>query len=263
MGVNKSPLCRSSPLKIIKTKAWQMPLNVGSIGRLSASLAARFKYPMVRAVRARGLTYLSNARLISLVKKVQKIIRAQKTPVIIEFGVALGGSAILMSSLLHPAGRGQFYGYDMFGLIPPPSDNDERDAHDRYNAIVSGQSKGLKGQKYYGYETDLLSKVKAQFKAFGMETGMNLQLIAGDFRQSFQEPASAVDLIHIDCDWYESVVFCLEVAKAHLRVGGLIVVDDYNDYQGCAKAVDAFVAKHSREFKLVTTKPHAVIERVA
>ena len=49
--------------------------------------------------------------------------------------------------------------YDVFGMIPPPTDNDGEDVQQRYNEIVGGNSKGIKGKSYYGYEDDLYGKV--------------------------------------------------------------------------------------------------------
>jgi asparagine synthase (glutamine-hydrolysing) len=39
-----------------------------------------------------------------------------------------------------------------------------------------------------------------------------------------------------------------------------MILDDYNDYGGCRKAADEFLAAH-RQFTLVRTSPHAVIRR--
>jgi O-methyltransferase len=234
-----------------------------SLSRFKNSILARLLHPMVRKVRARGLTYLSNARLISLARHVDAIIASQPEPVLMEFGVALGGSAILMTHALNHAGKGLFLGYDMFGMIPAPSQSDEEDARMRYAEIAAGRSLGIKGKGYYGYEPDLLSKVRSSFSEFGLQQDDRYRLIAGDFRETFVSPPSQIDLMHIDCDWHDSVVFCLEAARKYLREGGYIIVDDYNDYKGCKTAVDAFVSRHAAEFSLIADQPHAVIRRIA
>jgi O-methyltransferase len=218
---------------------------------------------MVRKVRAKGLTYLSNTRLISLNRHVSNAIRLQAEPLLVEFGVALGGSAILMTKALTRAGKGKFMGYDMFGMIPAPSLSDEMDAHARYADIASGKSKGIKGAGYYGYEPDLLSNVRKNFAEFGLTGADRFELIAGDFRQTFSPPLRPIDVMHIDCDWHDSVAFCLEAARQHLRAGGIILVDDYNDYKGCKSAVDAFLHTYAASFTLVSTQSHAVIRRCA
>jgi O-methyltransferase len=233
------------------------------LSRFKNSVAARAAYPMVRKVRAKGLTYLSNARLISLSRYVNDAIRLRPEPLLVEFGVALGGSAILMTEALSRAQRGSFVGYDMFGMIPAPSASDEKDAHSRYADIASGRSQGIKGAGYYGYEPDLLSKVRQSFAEFGLTDASRFELIAGDFRQTFVSPLRPIDVMHIDCDWHDSVVFCLEAAQRHLRTGGVILVDDYNDYKGCKAAVDEFLRSRASGFTLVSNQSHAVIKRTA
>jgi O-methyltransferase len=234
-----------------------------SLSRFKNSISARLFYPMVRKVRARGLTYLSNSRLISLARHVDAVIAKQPEPLLVEFGVALGGSAILMTHALNEAGKGVFLGYDMFGMIPAPSPSDEEDARTRYEEIAAGRSLGIKGKGYYGYEPDLLGKVRSSFAEFGLQPDDRFRLIAGDFRQTFVPPPRKIDMMHIDCDWHDSVVFCLEAAQKHLRAGGLIFVDDYNDYKGCKTAVDAFVSRHAAEFSLIAVQPHAIVRRIA
>ncbi len=229
--------------------------------RFKNSLAARLVYPMVRKVRAKGLTYLSNARLISLSQHVNDAIRLRPEPLLVEFGVALGGSAILMTAALTRAQKGKFVGYDMFAMIPAPSDSDEKDAHKRYADIANGSSHGIKGAVYYGYEPDLLGKVRKSFAEFGLVDDSRFELIAGDFRETFAPPPRPVDVMHIDCDWHDSVVFCLEAARRHLRPGGIVLVDDYNDYKGCKAAVDAFLQNNAPSFTLVSNQAHAVLKR--
>jgi O-methyltransferase len=45
-----------------------------------------------------------------------------------------------------------------------------------------------------------------------------------------------------------------------LPSGGFLILDDYNDYGGCRKAVDEFLAADAR-FELMRTSPHAVLRR--
>jgi O-methyltransferase len=232
------------------------------VQRLRGSISAWLFYPMARRVRRRGLTYLSNARLISLSKLAAGLARRREMPLFVEFGVALGGSSILLADILRRAGRGKLIGYDMFGLIPEPSKNDSEDAHLRYATIATGKSKGLKGQTYYGYETDLQAKVAKSFEAFGLDPGKHYELFAGDFRESFTDTGHEIDLMHIDCDWHDSVMFCLEKARQHLSRGGFIVVDDYHDYEGCRQAVDKFLAVNAGDFEMILTSPHAVLQRL-
>jgi asparagine synthase (glutamine-hydrolysing) len=134
---------------------------------------------IARRVRSRKLTYLSPSRLRTL----ETLARQVPDGDFLECGVALGGSAILLA---HHAGVGRrFHGYDVFGMIPPPGDNDPPEAHERYRTIASGESSGLGGERYYGYRDDLYEEVAAAFSEFGVPVdGDRVQLHRGLFEDT-------------------------------------------------------------------------------
>ena len=49
-----------------------------------------------------------------------------------------------------------------------------------------------------------------------------------------------VALAHIDVDWYDPVTVCLQRICPKLVPGGCVVVDDYNDWSGCARACEDY-----------------------
>jgi hypothetical protein len=125
-------------------------------------------------------------------------------------------------------------------MIPPPSAEDGEDVHRRYATIVSGESKGIGGQRYYGYRDDLLAEVTESFERHGYPVREhNVELIQGLFEETIRltEP---VALAHLDGDWYESTMTCLNRIAPLLSSGGRIVVDDYDTWSGCRKAVDEY-----------------------
>jgi asparagine synthase (glutamine-hydrolysing) len=214
-----------------------------------------------KSVQAQGLTYLSPAKLLSLERLTRKIDSARVDGLIVEFGIALGGSSIVIAKQMAP--DRSYWGYDLFGTIPPPSERDDEKAHKRYEVIASGRSAGLAGHTYYGYEDDLYGKVKNSFAQYGLTVDdRRIRLIKGLFADTVSfEPEAAIALAHIDCDWHDPVAFCLDRIQPHLSRGGYIVLDDYNDHGGCRRATDAFVARHA-DLHLVTTTPHAILKRV-
>lgn len=70
-----------------------------------------------------------------------------------------------------------------------------------------------------------------------------------------------VAFAHIDCDWYEPVRYCLDALRRRLAAGAIVVLDDYRDYGGCRKAVDAYLAE-DRRMRVLKLEPHAVLERI-
>jgi pyruvyl transferase EpsO len=189
-------------------------------------------------VRSANLTYLS----LSALRDLERCHLEAPAGDYVECGVALGGSAILLSSVMD-RGR-QFHGYDVFGMIPPPGAQDPPAVHERYRVIASGASHGLGGQLYYGYRDDLYSEVVAAFDRFGVPVdGDRVQLHRGLFEETLW-PRRSIAIAHIDCDWHDAVKLCLERIWPHLEPGGFVVADDYHDYEGARVAVDDFMADH-------------------
>lgn len=212
-------------------------------------------------LRAR-LTYLSASKLYSLEQHLTRIDQAGIEGDCLEFGVALGGSAIVIAQRM--ANGRRFVGYDLFGTIPPPSERDDAVSHARYEVITSGSAKGIGGDRYYGYETNLLDKVKANFATFGLTVdGERLQLIEGLFADTVSfDPEMKVAFAHVDCDWHDPVALCLEQVHSRLVPGGIVILDDYNSYGGCRTATDAFLSAR-RDVRLLNVKPHAILVRDA
>jgi asparagine synthase (glutamine-hydrolysing) len=213
-----------------------------------------------RQVRARNLTYLSPRKLRALEGALRRVRRDRVDGDFLEFGVALGGSAIMIASSMHDGW--QFHGYDVFGMIPPPGPCDDMQSHLRYHEIREGRSSGIGGETYYGYLDDLYDRVCRSFAQFGLAVdGQRIALHRGDFGATLdRDNPRPVAFAHIDCDWYESVRTCLDAIGHRMAVGGRVVLDDYNDYGGCRSALRDFLAG-SPWFTLEATEPSAVIRR--
>jgi colanic acid/amylovoran biosynthesis protein len=191
-------------------------------------------------VLRRRLTYLDLGALTDLATAAREIDRGNVPGLIVEAGTALGGSAIVLATT--KSHDRAMRCYDVFGLIPPPSEHDGADVHARFDQIIAGRSDGIAGELYYGYRENLRDEVAASFARFGVPTGENsVQLVQGDFRETLagDEP---VALAHLDGDWYESTKVCLERLAPRVVPGGRMVIDDYDDWSGCRRAVDEFVA---------------------
>ncbi len=218
--------------------------------RAFATMLQTFRYPsVVRRVRADALTYLDANALNDLYEAVSRLEQNGTAGVFIEAGCALGGSAIVMATAKAPTRP--FYVYDVFGMIPPPSEEDGEDVHQRYAAITSGASEGIKGNRYYGYETNLYDKVVENFQHYHLPIAEHhIHLVKGLFEDtvSGEEP---VALAHIDGDWYQSVMTCLERIAPRLVSGGVLVIDDYADWSGCRKAVDHYFADQKDQFVFI------------
>jgi asparagine synthase (glutamine-hydrolysing) len=195
-------------------------------------------------VRKERLTYLVPQKLLRIEQALRRVRDKRVAGDFLEFGVALGGSSIVIASEARAQQR-RFAGFDVFAMIPPPtSDKDDARSKERYAVIAGGNSKGIGGDQYYGYRSDLYSEVVAAFRRFGLAVdGEQVALWKGLFEDTWpQRQPRPVAFAHIDCDWYDPVKFCLDAAAAQLSPGGILMLDDYHDYGGCRIAVEEFRA---------------------
>lgn len=195
---------------------------------------------VIAAVREEHLTYLREDDLRLLAELVVEADRAGREGMVVECGTALGGSAIVMAAA-RASGRPMRV-FDVFGMIPPPTQEDGRDVHDRYEAIRRGESSGLGGQTYYGYREDLLGEVTASFARLGVPVGESgVELVRGLFEDTVHIDGP-VALAHLDGDWYASTRVCLERVAPQIVPGGRIVLDDYYHWSGARTATDEYFA---------------------
>jgi asparagine synthase (glutamine-hydrolysing) len=144
-------------------------------------------------------------------------------------------------------------------MIPPPSEKDDIDVHNRYKQIKSGKSEGLDGNKYYGYEDNLLGKIINNFKLNGIIPEDNNIHFKKGLYQYTMNIQTKVSMAHIDCDWYESVITCLEQIVPHMISGGVIIIDDYYCWSGCRTAVDKYFSDKKYKYKFIKkTKLHII-----
>jgi hypothetical protein len=194
---------------------------------------------LISCIRRQNLTYLSDKKLASLANTCRSIEDANLSGMFIETGCALGGSAILIASL--KSSERPFFIYDVFGTIPPPTKEDTQDVHDRYQTIVEGKAKGISDDEYYGYVENLYEVVCSNLKSFAIDCEeQSVSLVKGLVQEALKIDRS-VAFAHVDVDWYEPVMTCLQRIFPNLIVGGSIILDDYYDWGGCRKATDEYL----------------------
>jgi asparagine synthase (glutamine-hydrolysing) len=225
-------------------------------GRLRRSSAIS---PISRRIKDARLTYLTDEKLVRIEDAVADVSRSGIQGCFVECGVALGGSGIIIATLM-PEGRA-FHGYDVFGMIPPPtSEKDDEKSKARYETIRTGQSRGIGGDQYYGYVEDLYERVIGHFARFGQPVdGRRVTLNKGFFEDTLHV-STEIAFAHIDCDWYDPVKLCLDRIVPRLSDGAYVVLDDYNDYGGCRRAVDEFL-ESGPDVDVIARAPNFVFRR--
>lgn len=216
-------------------------------------------YDLSKNVSQNGLTYLDKYAITNLINAIIKIKRKKVNGIWVEAGTALGGSALIIAALKNP--DNSLHLFDTFNLIPPPNFKDGIDVHMRYKEIIEGKAKGINQDQYYGYVNDLLSQVKSNFHKYKVDI-TKVFFHKGLFKDTmhFNEK---IAFAHLDCDWYESVAYCLHEIIPNLQIGGVVIIDDYDHWSGCKLAVDEFINTYKEicNFK-IKHKVRFEIERI-
>jgi hypothetical protein len=229
------------------------------VKRIYAKFQFLFYPKIIKLVYRSQLSLLEPLALYELYKSVENIENKNIKGQIIEAGCALGGSAIVIAKA--KKNTRPFYIYDVFDMIPSPSEKDGVDAHKRYEIIKSGKAKGINEKPYYGYEQNLLDKVKNSFNHCNIDLHQeNINFIKGLYQDTLKVNGK-VAFAHIDADWYDSVMVCLEQIVPNLVSGAVLIIDDYKDWVGCKSAVDTYFQNKHDDYIFVQKSRLHIIRR--
>lgn len=136
----------------------------------------------------------------------------------VECGVCNGGSAAAIASAFRNTDR-RVWLYDSFQGLPAPAD-------------VDGPSAG----NYTGLCVGSEEKVREAMRVARFPQ-KHCVIRKGWFQDTFQsELPDVVSFLHIDSDWYDSVMLSLVTFYDRVAEGGVIVLDDFGHWEGCREA---------------------------
>lgn len=204
-------------------------------------------------LKVRAYTMLPYVRLVTLYQQAVHCEKAGIQGSFVECGVWKGGAVALMAlaNMNHGKGPRHIHLFDAFDDICEPDAN------------IDGERALGDARRYTGIDSRMsgtLKPVKGFYDAFGGhgELGENKRLLEnvinynpdylhyhkGWFQDTLPEDSSQITdiaILRLDADWYASTKVCLDYLYDKVVSGGFIIVDDYGYYEGCKKAVDAFI----------------------
>lgn len=72
--------------------------------------------------------------------------------------------------------------------------------------------------------------------------GDGVRLVVGDVRQLDTLPKpKKIAVLRLDVDWHDNTLACLSQLWPRLSLGGVLLIDDYNFWDGCKRAVDGYL----------------------
>jgi|SRR5262245_3837246 len=142
----------------------------------------------------------------------------------VECGVCNGGSAAAIALAFRGAGRHTWL-YDSFEGLPAPKEVDGPDAPSYERRCVGSEE-----------------AVKAALRIANIAE-QDCTVRKGWFEQTFQSPLpDRVAFLHVDADWYDSVMLTLRTFYDRVTAGGIVLLDDFGHWEGCREAFYDFAA---------------------
>jgi O-methyltransferase len=81
-------------------------------------------------------------------------------------------------------------------------------------------------------------------RAMAMTGVPRYQVVKGWFENTVKDFASPdkIAILRLDGDWYDSTMICLERLLPQVAAGGIVILDDYYAWEGCARAVHDYLS---------------------
>ena len=209
----------------------------------------------------KGLVIVNNTFLIF-----QKLFENKnKKGTYVECGVFMGGTLIPAVTFTEETEIDfNFFGVDTFEGFP----NLTHHENDLPNKFINLYERGLISEQHFinaRKRTDTfndMSHLESSYfdhdfsKLFEFcETKKNVSLLKGIFSKVLKDFNKKIDVLHIDCDLYESYKECLNLLYNKVTIGGSIIFDEYysHKYPGAKIAVDEFFEDKKGYFEKYTT----------
>lgn len=186
-----------------------------------------------------GLTMVSEAGVLFAME--QAVIAGRKGGVIVECGCWRGGCSIAMALAQREAlGRvkAPVYALDSFEGLPPAT---ERDGP----AALAWQAAS---------EDNCRADLSTMRHALNVFEAEQVNILPGLFARTLPWLVAnirpPIQLLRVDCDWYDSIMPCLKYLEPLVAEGGTVIVDDYYAWDGAARATHDYLSSRDLPYRL-------------
>jgi hypothetical protein len=194
--------------------------------------------------RVKPYTMTSPERIASLCNAVEYLNRAGIGGDIVECGVWKGGSMMAVALTLMRFGgeeKRKLKLFDTFDGMSLPTDEDKTIYSGKSGKVPAAElMEGLNAT----YVPPSLEEVQHNMRSIGFPHGQ-IEFIKGKVEEMIPNRASSqIALLRLDTDWYESTRHELVHLYPHLTSGGVLIIDDYGNWEGARKAVDEYFTEN-------------------
>jgi O-methyltransferase len=195
--------------------------------------------------RVEPQTMTTPPKLAALVEATRYVVRLGIPGAVVECGVWRGGSMQAVALTLHSLGDTdrELHLFDTFEGMPPPSPEDART--DEAGTVAAETLLATSDKDSDLWAVAGLDVVRATMadtpyppERVHFHPGMVEDTTPG-------EAPETIALLRLDTDWYASTKHELDHLYERLSSGGVLILDDYGDWDGARKATDEWLAETS------------------
>lgn len=239
-------MSQTSNLKRLVSKArrkyWRLTNALAHSARSDHRFPADFSDSEVSILHGvRPFTLTTPERIVSLVRAIDYLVTCGVEGDIVECGVWKGGS--MMAAALSLMAKGDatrtLHLFDTFEGMPPPTEVDRDFKGNSAAAQLQQQT-----QDAPIWARALYEEVAQNVASTGYPLE-RLRMIKGLVEDTIpREAPDHIALLRLDTDWYASTRHELEHLFPRLVPGGVLILDDYGEWQGARLAVDEYMARN-------------------
>lgn len=202
-----------------------------------AQMVARFDEDLYATVeRVAPQTMTSPSKIGALIEATRYVTRARVPGAIVECGVWRGGSmeAVALTLLALGDSDRELHLFDTFEGMPPPTTHDTRTTASGPVSAEQLLAESDKDSRMWAVAG--LDDVKQVMAGTGYPAGkVHFHVGLVEDTTPAQAPET-IAILRLDTDWYASTKHELEHLYHRLSPGGVLVLDDYGDWDGARKA---------------------------
>lgn len=221
----------------MRSVAHRFGLEIRNISSLLSDLSPVEQKIVMRVV---PYTMTSLDKLAELLQAVTHVVENRVPGAFVECGVWKGGSsmAAALTYMKHNVRDVDLYLFDTFAGMPPPGEED-------YNSGTGASAAELLAK------ADMESAVRARAGLDEVRRNLasteypaeRLHYVEGLVEETVPEHApEQISILRLDTDWYSSTKHELVHLYPRLSKNGVLILDDYGDWDGARKAVDEYFA---------------------
>jgi len=209
---------------------WDVPFQDGSVVKVN-----------LRNVTEVYQSMIGRARMNNIHTLLDRVVADDIPGDLIETGVWRGGASLLMRGFLaaHNITDRKVWVADSFVGMPVPS-----------HLADAGYDFSAAEAPVLAVSRDQVEDLFRRYDLLDNQVGF----LEGWFSDTLPSaPIDQLALIRLDGDLYESTMDALTALYEKLSPGGYVIVDDYNDFEPCRRAITEF-----RESRRITSELHTV-----